>query len=142
MATVPLIAEEAAPAEVKAVYDDIKSRRGVDRINNFWKALANDPANLARFWEDMQRVMGKGALDPLVKELIYVAVSITNNCEYCIHSHTAAARQRGLTDEQYREFLAVIGLAARWHPALSLAVPNRRLILNSSPVAGRPTQFP
>jgi len=113
VATVPLIAEEAAPAEVKAVYDDIKSRRGVDRINNFWKALANDPANLARFWEDMQRVMGKGALDPLVKELIYVAVSITNNCEYCIHSHTAAARQRGLTDEQYREFLAVIGLAAR-----------------------------
>jgi AhpD family alkylhydroperoxidase len=111
MALVPLIEHEAASPEVRAVYDDIMATRGTDRVNNFWKALANDPPTLRRVWAGVKHVMGPGALDPLTKELIYVAVSVTNNCEYCIHSHTAAARARGLTEAQFAELQAVIGLA-------------------------------
>jgi alkylhydroperoxidase family enzyme len=91
MALVPLVEYDAAPPEVRAVYDDIRTTRKTDYVNNFWKVLANDPATLRRTWAQTKEVMGTGALDPLVKELIYLAVSVTNNCEYCIHSHHAAA---------------------------------------------------
>ena len=111
MALVPLIEYAQASAEVRAVYDDIMKTRGVDWINNFWKALANDPEELARIWRNVKQVMAPGALDPLVKEMVYVAVSATNGCEYCTYSHTAAARKRGMTDAMLMELLAVVGLA-------------------------------
>lgn len=101
---------EAGPA-VRAVYDDIMRTRKVDWINNFWKVLASDPPTLERTWNQVKELMGPGALDPLVKEMIYVAVSITNNCPYCIHSHTAAARKAGMTDAMFAEMVAVVGLA-------------------------------
>jgi AhpD family alkylhydroperoxidase len=101
---------DAAPA-VRAVYDDIMRKRGTDWINNFWKALANDPALLRRTWDNVQQVMAPGALDPLVKEMIYIAVSATNGCEYCSYSHTAAARKKGMTDAMLMELMAVVGLA-------------------------------
>ena len=100
-----------ANAEVRAVYDDIMATRRVDWINNFWKVLANDPAGLERTWRNAKEVMAPGALDPLVKEMVYVAVSATNGCEYCTHSHTAAARKRGMTDAMFMELMAVVGLA-------------------------------
>ena len=106
-----LIEENEASAEVITVYADIKATRGVDWINNFWKAIANHPATLKRMWENVKQVMAPGALDSLTKELVYIAVSITNNCPYCIASHTASARAKGMTDEQFAELLAVIGLA-------------------------------
>ena len=111
MALVRYIEYADASAEVKAVYDDIMRTRGVDWINNFWKALANRPAELRRVWENVKQVMAPGALDPLVKEMVYVAVSATNGCEYCTHSHTAAARKKGMTDAMLMELLAVAGLA-------------------------------
>jgi AhpD family alkylhydroperoxidase len=111
MALVRLIEYQDAPAEVRAVYDDIMKTRGTDWINNFWKALANDPRELRRVWENVKQVMAPGALDPLVKEMVYVAVSATNGCEYCTHSHTAAARKKGMTDAMLMELLAVVGLA-------------------------------
>ena len=111
MALVKLIEYAQASPEVRAVYDDIMRTRGVDWINNFWKALANDPAQLSRMWDNVKQVMAPGALDPLVKEMIYVAVSATNGCEYCTHSHTAAARKKGMTDAMLLELLAVTGLA-------------------------------
>ena len=111
MALVPLIEYAEAPAEVRAVYDDIMKTRGVDWINNFWKALANDPRELRRVWENVKQVMAPGALDPLVKEMVYVAVSATNGCEYCTYSHTAAARKKGMSDAMLMELMAVVGLA-------------------------------
>ncbi|MFL5216267.1 MAG: carboxymuconolactone decarboxylase family protein [Microvirga sp.] len=111
MALVPLIEYRDASTEVRSVYDDIMKTRGVDWINNFWKALANDPKELARIWRNVKQVMAPGALDPLVKEMLYVAVSATNGCEYCTYSHTAAARKRGMTDAMLMELLAVVGLA-------------------------------
>lgn len=111
MALVTLIEYADAPAEVKAVYDDIMQTRGIDWINNFWKALANDPAQLRRVWESVKQVMAPGALDPLLKEMVYVAVSATNGCEYCTHSHTAAARKKGMSDAMLMELMAVVGLA-------------------------------
>jgi AhpD family alkylhydroperoxidase len=111
VALVPLIEYADAPREVRAVYDDIMKTRGVDWINNFWKALANDPRELERLWQNVKQVMAPGALDPLVKEMIYVAVSATNGCEYCTHSHTAAARKKGMSDAMLMELLAVVGLA-------------------------------
>jgi AhpD family alkylhydroperoxidase len=108
---VKIIEYAQASPEVKVVYDDIMKTRGVDWINNFWKALANDPAELARVWQNVKRVMAPGALDPLVKEMIYVAVSATNGCEYCTCSHTAAARKKGMSDAMFMELLAVVGLA-------------------------------
>ena len=111
MALVKLIEYADAGKEVKAVYDDIMKTRGVDWINNFWKALANDPRELKRVWENVKQVMAPGALDPLVKEMVYVAVSATNGCEYCTHSHTAAARKKGMTDAMLMELIAVVGLA-------------------------------
>ena len=111
MALVPPVEYEAASAAVRAVYDDIRATRGTDFINNFWKVLANDPATLARTWANVKEAMAEGALDPLVKELIYIAVSVTNNCEYCIHSHAAAARAKGMTPPMFGELLAVTALA-------------------------------
>jgi AhpD family alkylhydroperoxidase len=111
LALVPLIEYAHAAPEVRAIYDDIMTTRGVDWINNFWKALANDPKELARVWQNVKQVMAPGALDPLVKEMVYVAVSATNGCEYCTYSHTAAARKKGMSDAMLMELLAVVGLA-------------------------------
>ena len=111
MALVKLIEYSEASPEVRAVYDDIMQTRGIDWINNFWKALANDPAQLRRIWENVKQVMAPGAIDPLVKEMVYVAVSATNGCEYCTHSHTAAARKKGMSDAMLMELMAVVGLA-------------------------------
>ena len=111
MSLVTLIEYADASPEVRAVYDDIMKTRGTDWINNFWKALANHPADLKRMWANVKQVMAPGALDPLVKEMVYVAVSATNGCEYCTYSHTAAARKKGMTDAMLMELLAVVGLA-------------------------------
>jgi AhpD family alkylhydroperoxidase len=111
MATVKLIEYGDASPEVRAVYDDIMATRKTDWINNFWKALANHPPTLKRIWEGVKTVMGPGAIDPLVKEMIYIAVSATNGCEYCISSHTAGARKAGLSDAMLGELMAVVGLA-------------------------------
>jgi AhpD family alkylhydroperoxidase len=108
---VPLVEYDDASPEVRAVYDDIMETRQVDWVNNFWKALAVDPVTLERTWRAVKEVMAPGALDPLTKELLYVAVSVTNGCEYCIASHTASARRKGMTDEQLAELLAVVGMA-------------------------------
>ncbi len=111
MATLPMVDYDDAPPEVRAVYDDIMETRKTDWINNFWKVLANDPPTLARTWNSIKEVMAPGALDPLTKELIYVAVSATNGCEYCIRSHTAGARRQGMTDDMLAELIAVVGMA-------------------------------
>ena len=111
MSLVSPIEYDDASQDVRAVYDDIMATRKVPSVNNFWKVLAHDPANLARVWAQVKSVMADGALDPLVKEMLYIAVSVTNNCEYCIHSHTAAARGKGMTPAMYHELLAVVALA-------------------------------
>jgi AhpD family alkylhydroperoxidase len=111
MATLGLIEYADASAEVRAVYDDIMAIRQTDYINNFWKALAHDPSTLRRTWESIKNIMAPGALDPLTKELIYVAISASNQCGYCIASHTAAARKAGMTDAQFMELMAVVGMA-------------------------------
>ncbi len=111
MATVKLIEYEAAGPEVREVYDDIMATRQIDWINNFWKALAVQPALLRRVWEGVKAVMAPGALDPLVKEMLYVAVSVTNGCMYCINTHTAAARKKGMSDEMLADLMAVVGMA-------------------------------
>jgi AhpD family alkylhydroperoxidase len=112
VALVPLVQYAEAGAEVRAVFDDIMATRGTEDVNNIWKALAVHPPTLARFWGQMKAVMvAPGVLDPLTRELIYLAVSITNNCEYCIHSHMAAARKRGLSDEMLGELMSVVGVA-------------------------------
>jgi AhpD family alkylhydroperoxidase len=111
MATHRPIEYSQASAEVRAVYDDMLATRKTDYINNFWKVLANDPANLKRTWESLKQIMGPGALDPLIKELIYIAVSVTSQCPYCIASHTASARAKGMTDEMFHELMAVVGMA-------------------------------
>ena len=111
MSLVTLIEYADASPPVKAVYDDIMKTRNIDWINNFWKALANDPAELRRVWEQVKQVMAPGALDPLVKEMLYVAVSATNGCEYCTYSHTASARRAGMTEAMLGELLAVVGMA-------------------------------
>jgi len=111
MATLGLIEYADASPEVRGVYDDIMATRKTDRVNNFWKAIAHDPATLRRTWESVKQIMGPGALDPLVKEMLYVAVSATNQCGYCIASHTAAARKAGMTDAMFAELMAVVGMA-------------------------------
>src|SRR3982751_5637298 len=111
MATCGLVEYEEASLEVRQVYDDILKTRQTDYINNFWKALAHDPATLRRTWESIKQIMSPGALDPLTKELIYVAVSTTNQCGYCIASHTAAARKAGMSDAMFAEVMAVTGMA-------------------------------
>ena len=111
MATVKLIEYEAASPEVRAVYDDIMATRQIDWVNNFWKAIAVQPELLRRTWQGVKEVAAPGALDPLVKEMLYIAISVTNGCEYCINSHTAAARKKGMTDEMLAELMAVVGMA-------------------------------
>jgi AhpD family alkylhydroperoxidase len=111
MATLGLIEYEDASPEVRDVYDDIMATRKIDWVNNFWKAIAHDPVTLKRTWESIKQVMAPGALDALTKELIYVAVSTTNGCGYCIATHTASARKKGMTDAIFTELMAVIGMA-------------------------------
>ena len=111
MALVKFIEYADASPEVRAVYDDIMTTRKVDWITNFWKALASDPATLKRTWESIKQVMAPGALDPLTKEMIYIAVSVTNGCDYCIQSHTAGARKAGMSDGMLAELIAVVGMA-------------------------------
>jgi AhpD family alkylhydroperoxidase len=106
-----LIEYKDASPEVRAIYDDIMATRKTDRINNFWKALAHDPVALKRTWEDIKQIMAPGALDPLTKEMIYVAVSVTNQCQYCIASHTVSAQKKGMTDEMFKELMSVVGMA-------------------------------
>ena len=133
MATVKLWTDEevAAVSAVKAVFDDIRATRKSDFVNNFWRALANQPTLLERTWASIKQVMIEpGELDPLTKELVYIAVSTANSCSYCVHSHTAAARTKGLSDKQYAEFLAVIGMAAETNTiANSLQIPIDREFL-------------
>src|SRR6202050_2800459 len=111
MATLGLIEYANASAEVRAVYDDIMATRQTDYINNFWKALAHDPVTLRRTWESIKQIMAPGELDSLTKEMIYLAVSASNQCGYCIASHTAASRKAGMTDAQFAELMAVVGMA-------------------------------
>jgi AhpD family alkylhydroperoxidase len=111
MATLGLVEYPDAPPEVRAVYDEIMAARRTDWINNFWKALAHDPPTLRRTWESVKQIMAPGALDPLTKEMLYVAVSATNQCPYCIASHTASARKAGMTDAMFAELMAVVGMA-------------------------------
>ena len=111
MATVKLIEYAEASAEVRAVYDDIMATRKIDWVNNFWKALANHPPTLLRTWESVKSIMASGTLDSLTKEMVYLAVSTTNGCNYCIASHTASARKAGMTDEMLGELMAVVGMA-------------------------------
>jgi AhpD family alkylhydroperoxidase len=111
MALVPLIEDESASPEVRAVFDDIRATRKVGWINNFWKVLANDPPTLARVWSEVKQVMATGELDALTKEMLYIAVSAVNNCNYCLHSHTASARNKGMTPAMFKELMAVVALA-------------------------------
>ena len=111
MATLGFIEYKDASPEVRAVYDDIMATRKTDWINNFWKAIAHDPALLKRTWGDIKQIMAPGALDPLTKEMIYVAVSVSNQCDYCIASHTVSAQKKGMTDAMFKELMAVVGMA-------------------------------
>ena len=124
MATVTLLQDEEGSAEALAVFDDIRATRGADFINNFWRALAHDPALLKATWDRLKVVMGPGTLDPLTKEMVYIAVSVANACEYCAHSHTAAAKAKGMTPEMYGELLSVIGMASQTNAlATAMQVP-------------------
>ncbi len=111
MALWPKLSDEQASPQARAVFDDIRNTRKADYINDIWRVLANDPPLLARTWEQAKTVMGPGVLDPIIKEMIYLAVSMTNDCEYCINTHTAAARAKGMSDAQFGELLAIVGLA-------------------------------
>ena len=111
MAIFKTIPEKQAKGKVKKIFNEIKKARKINKIPNFWKTIANNPETLERTWTSLQQVMKKGALDPVVKELIYVAVSITNNCEYCIKSHSLAAKKKGATNEMLKEMIAVVGMA-------------------------------
>ena len=125
----PIEYKDASP-QVRAVYDDIMATRKTDWVNNFWKVLAHDPASLRRIWANIKEVMGPGTIDPLVKEMLYVAISASNGCRYCIASHGAAARNKGMTEAQYSELLAIVGLANetnRLVTALDVAVDERFL---------------
>jgi AhpD family alkylhydroperoxidase len=124
MAVQRLLTDEELSPEARAVFDDIRATRGSDFVNNFWRALAHDPALLKATWERLKVVMGPGALDPLVKEMVYIAVSASNGCSYCSHSHTASARAKGMTPEMYGELLAVVGMANQTNAlANALQVP-------------------
>ncbi len=120
----PVLTDEQMPAASRAVIDDIRATRKTDFVNNMWRVLANDPALLKRTWTDVKEVMGPGTIDPLVKEMIYIAVSMTNNCEYCIRSHTAAARSKGLSDAQFTELMSIVAMASATNRlAIGLQVP-------------------
>ena len=111
MSSSQLIEYADARPEVRAVYDDIMTTRKTDTINNFWKTIARDPVTLRRTWESIKQIMAPGALDPLTKELIYIAVSTTNQCEYCVASHSASARNKGMSEEMFGELMAIVGMA-------------------------------
>ena len=131
MATVTLLSDAEASAEALAVFNEIRAARGTDHVNNFWRALAHDPKTLRATWDRLREVMAPGALDPLVKEMLYIAVSVSNGCDYCIHSHTAAARAKGMSAAQYGELLAVIGMAAETNQlvtAMKVPVDTRFLV--------------
>ncbi len=113
MATVRKLQDAELSADAAAVFADIRATRQNDYVNDFWRALANDPATLRRTWDALKSVMGPGVLEPKLKEMLYLAVSIAHGCEYCIHSHTAAARARGMTPEEHGEMLAIVGMAAQ-----------------------------
>jgi AhpD family alkylhydroperoxidase len=113
MASLPLLTDDRLAPEARAVFDEIRAARGTDYVNNFWRGLAHDPALLRATWDRLRAVMAPGALDPLVKELLYVAVSTANGCGYCVHSHTAAAKAKGMTPAMHAELLAVIAMAAQ-----------------------------
>jgi len=124
MSVVKVLDDADLSAEAKAVFDDIRATRGGDFVNNFWRVLAHDPVLLKRIWETLKATMAPGALDPLTKELLYVAVSATNGCEYCVRSHTAAARAKGMTEAQLMEVMAVVGMANQTNAlAMSSQVP-------------------
>lgn len=124
MATVRLLSDDELSSEARAVFDDIRQVRKSDFVNNFWRALAHDPKTLRRTWESIKDVMAPGALDPKTKEMLYVAVSIAHGCSYCIHSHTAAARAKGMTETEYGELLAIVGMAAETNRLVTaLGVP-------------------
>lgn len=124
MATVTLLTDEQLAPEAAAVFADIRATRGTDYINNFWRALAHDPALLARTWAQLKVVMGPGQLSPQVKEMIYLAVSIAHGCDYCIHSHTAAARAKGMGEAELMELMAIVGMAAQTNRIVAgLGVP-------------------
>lgn len=112
MTTVHLLRDDELSPEAKAVFDDIRATRRSDFVNNFWRALAHDPITLKRTWESLKEIMGPGALDPKTKEMIYIAVSIAHGCPYCIHSHTSSARAKGMSEAEYQELLAVVGMAS------------------------------
>lgn len=124
MATVHLMSDDQLSPEAQAVFADIRATRRSDFVNNFWRALAHDPATLKRTWESVKAVMGPGALEPKVKEMIYIAVSIAHACPYCIHSHTANARAKGMSDAEYHELLAIVGIASETNRLVTaLGVP-------------------
>src|SRR3569623_3424377 len=124
MATVKLLSDDELSTEARAVFDDIRKVRKSDFVNNNWRALAHDPKTLRRTWESIKEVMAPGALDPKVKEMLYVAVAIAHGCSYCIHSHTAAARAKGMTEAEYAEMLAIVGMAAETNRLVTaLGVP-------------------
>ena len=130
MATVPLLSDTGAAPEARAVFDEIRALRGTEYVNNFWRALAHDPALLRATWDRLRVVMAPGALDPLTKEMLYVAVSTANGCGYCIHSHTAAARTKGMTPEMHGELLAVIAMASQTNAlATALQVETDEMFL-------------
>jgi AhpD family alkylhydroperoxidase len=112
MATVRLLNDDELSPEARAIFDDIRAVRKTEFVNNFWRALAHDPVTLKRTWESIKQVMGPGALNAKTKEMLYVAVSIAHGCNYCIHSHTAAARAKGMTEAEYAELVAIVGMAS------------------------------
>jgi AhpD family alkylhydroperoxidase len=131
MGTVPLLSDAEAAPEARAVLDEIRAARGTDHVNNFWRALAHDPALMRATWDRLKVVMAPGALDPLVKEMLYIAVSTANGCGYCLHSHTAAAKAKGMTPEMHGELLAVIAMASQTNAlATALQVETDAVFLN------------
>lgn len=130
MATVKLIQDKDASPEVLAVFEDIRKTRGTDFINNFWRALAADPVHLKNTWCEIKSTMSGGSIDDMVKEMVYIAVSTANGCSYCIHSHTAAAKAKGMTDEQHAELMRIIGLAGKTnHLVNAMQVPVDEVFL-------------
>ena len=124
MATVRLLADDELSPEAQAVFADIRATRQSDFVNNFWRALAHDPLTLKRTWESVKAVMGPGVLEPKVKEMIYIAVSVAHACPYCVHSHTASARAKGMSDAEHQELLAIIGMASETNRLVTaLGVP-------------------
>lgn len=128
MATVRLLSDDELSSEAAAVFAEIRAARNTDYVNDFWRALAHDPVALRRTWESLKQVMGPGTIDPLVKEMIYVAVSVAHGCNYCIHTHAASARAKGMTEAQFMELVSVVGMAAetnRLVTALGVEVDER-----------------